>query len=562
MLVYFQFNCTGGWVDYSDSVDMTKFTRELSLDENNDPRKVITGAVNLTGASYVAVYNFLVINPNIYSNSVCVKIIDNTCNNDEYYFKLDNKNLKWCDTDGCSMEFDMVGYEPALDCVKTTPIADNTYGWFDTYGPFNHPRYRYCDSFKPTGLFAFILGIAAILNLLIAFVNAFIYILQPVFPSLQPFNSLTNILGGCELAWPAPYIRTYVDNVCNICGLTADITTMPVFYDLWNPLQPVVQNPYYYATLLTAYTKKGVSANGNKTYIYNNAPSWTLRTFLSKIKLLWNARYFIHNNKVYFHRKDKIGELIWGASPVIDFSTGTDADFLTEGVCFEWNGDGKVKRLYFQYKNDMSDSIGNELRNRFNGEYIDTSGNPNYTDMIDEDAEFGCASFVGDLNDSNYDSVLTLFVASAGGSSGPLKTQGDTLELPKILIHDAVSPLLDARVIKTSYVPYINLASMQDDDNVYGNFNPNTGAFYNWPMSFSPDMNVINRNLWQWHEIDKPSPDKRTNIGFQFKITYCCGFNTLNLYQKVKFKDGYYGEINEILFDHENRSINVKGNLI
>lgn len=563
MKIELQLNCTGGWVDYTKWVNITKLTRELSLDENDDPQKEQTGTIELFGDAYTFVANNLISGPNMYSNSMCIRITDDACTGYQYFFKIDNKNLKWCDDNGCSMEFEMQGYEPELDCVRNTAISDNTNGVFDEYGAYTHPRFRYCDVTKPTLFFAWIMYFANIFDLLVNFVNTVIYILQVVFPSLQPFNNPSNLLGGCNRAWPSPYLRTYIDNVCTICGLTANATTAPPLYSLTNPFTPAEGNQYYYATLLTAYTKKGVSVNGNKLYIWNNRPSWTLDAFLGHLKGLWNARWFVNNGKVYFHRKDKIGELIWGNTPVLDFTTD-DAKKLLQGVCYMWNGQGKVKRLYMKYGNDSSDAIGNELLNRFNGEFLDTSGNPNYTEKIErENGQFGAQSYVRDLNDSLYDWILINAVSDANtGIVGPLKTTTDTCNLAKVIIHNSATPLLDARALATPYAPYQTLPEFQDDDNFVNSLTPLTGYVYNYPMSFSPQQAGINNNLWQYHYIDAPSPNKKTNIAFEFTLQYCCEFGNLNIYQKVKMKNGDIGEISSVTYDHFNRTINVKGNLI
>lgn len=565
MIIELQLNCTGGWMDYSKWVNITRLVRESSLTTDNDPQKVQTGTIELFGDAYTFVEANLISGPNMYSNSMCIRVTDDVCSGDQYYFKIDNRNLKWCDDQGCTMEFEMQGYEPELDCVRHTTIADNTNGWFDEYGPFDHPRFRYCDVIKPTLFFAFIMALSNIVDLLIVGVNGAINALNSFLPglNLQPISLLGNALSGCKRAFPSPFIRTYIDNVCNVCGLYADNTTIPVFYDLFNPLQPVLTNPYYNATMLTAYTKKGVDANGNKTYIRNNQPSWTFDVFLSKLKKLWNARWFIHNGKVYFHRKDKIGELIWGSTPVLDF-TGDDAKKILNGVCFSWNGEGKLKRKYMKYGTDSTDAIGNEVLNRFNGQYLDTSSNPNYTEAEEiANDDFGTASFVNDLNDSEYDWwLMSSFYGMQLGTKGPLKTTTDTCALAKIIIYDDSTPILDARAVSSNYYVYVGLLAFLNDNYYYNQINPYNGWYYNSPMSFDPLQNTLGRNLWQYHEIDVPSDDKKTNIAFEFTIQYCCEFNNLNIYQKVVMKNGDIGEISSVIFDHYNRTINVKGNLL
>jgi len=556
MKVELQFNCTGGWLDYTDSSDLTRFTRELSLDQNKDPKKVLTGTIAFFGDAYTAVYAHLISSVNMYSNSVCIRVTDNTCTGYVYLFKIDNKNLKWCDDECCEMQFDMAGIEPELDCIRNTPISDNTNHVFDQFGPIVHPRFRYCDVFKPTLLFAFLMSLASFVDMVLLVLIPIIAFLNALGANINWQNPVGNALSGCTRAWPAPFISTYIYNPCNICGLNVDASTAPIFFSTTNPLSPLNPNEYYYATLLTAYTKKGVPVNGTQSYIPNNAPSWTLTKFLSIIKPIWNARWFIWNNKVYFHRKDLIGGLIWGNTPVIDFTTESDKANLIEGVCFEWNGEGKPKRIYMDWQKDATDAIGNEVMNRFRGEYLDTSGNPNYTEAIDmEVREISTSGFVGDSSDSQYDNVLTQSLSLS--VVGAIKATTDTLQLAKIVCYDPTTSFADAKTMKVLGSSYWSLPEFQDDDN-----SPLFTYYYNYPMSFSPDQNGLSLNLWQYHAIDAPSPDKKTNIAFQFKLNYCCDYGTLNIYQKVKMKDGSIGEIEYVQFDHENRSITVRGNLL
>lgn len=562
MKVELQLNCTGGWVDYSNYTDITRFTRELSLDQNNDPRKQVTGTIAFFGSAYTFVYAQLINSVNMYSNSICVRVTDNVCTGEEYLFKIDNKNLKWCDDEGCEMTFDMAGYEPQLDCIRNTPISDNTNHDFDQFGPIVHPRFRYCDVFKPTLVFGFLMALAGIVDTLIIVINALVWVLNSVLGlGLTPIGSLQALLSGCTRGWPSPFIRTYIDNVCAQCGATADASTMPVFYDVWNPLQPITNNPYYYATLVSAYTKKGVPMNGSQSYIPMNAPSWTLTRFLSILKPVWNARWFIINNNIFFHRKDLIGNLIWGSTPVLDFTTASDKANLIEGVCFEWNGEGKPHRLYYSWKEDSTDAVGNEVLSRFRGQFLDTSGNPNYIEAIDTIVEeFGACGFLFDGNDSQYDEI-------AGATFGPspkgsIKTTTDTTACAKIVCYDPASDVTDARALYAQYTAYSGFVGFEDDDPAASSTLPLNCIVPNYPMSFAPDQNTLNRNLWQWHEIDQPAPDKKTNIAFEFKLNYCCTYAPLNLYQKVKMKDGSIGEIDYVQFDHETRTITVKGNLL
>lgn len=568
MKVELQLNCTGGWVDYTNSVNINKLVRELSLNAENDPIKEQTGSIEVYGDAYQFISTYLISSVDMYSNSMCVRITDSVCTGEQYLFKIDNRNLKWCDDEGCTMQFEMQEYDTQLDCARLTAIADNTNNLFDQFGPIVHPRFRYCDVFKPLGFLVFLLTLASVVDLIINFINNTLIAAINLIPGVNvpTIGTLGPALQGCRLSFPAPFISTYITNVCNLCGLTADQTTAPIFYSTTNPLEPSLSNPYYYATYLTAYAKRGVPINGTQSYIYANRPSETLTVFLGQIKKLWNARWFIYANKVYFHRKDLIGNLIWGATPALDF-TGADAKKIITGTCFNWNGEGKTKRIYITYGKDATDAVGNETLNRYNGEYIEPSTNPNYTEAVEvQNNGFGSATFVDDANDRLYDDQISNVVAGNLAQPATLKITADTLAIGKILIYDNATSFNNAKTLSWDYADYANLTDFQSDDVPI----PIGYVYPNYPMSFSPEQNSIpapnpasnNRNLWQYHTIDVPSPSKKRNIAFEVKLQYCCEFSTLNLYQKVVMKNGDIGEINSVTFDHYERTITIKGNLI
>lgn len=570
MTVEFSLNCSGSWTDYSKCVDVTSLKVTKDLDENNDPRKSITGDIETFGDAYNFLVTNLIDSPNLYSNSVCVRITDDLCAGNVMNFKLETKNLKWCDNDECRLKMNLVEYNPTIDCVKNTVISDNTNGEFQTYPVSGtpHPRFRYCDVMKPTFLFGlivtfinsvdfFILSLNLLINPLLVVINAFFG------TSFAGIPYVANSALGCNLAHPAPFVRTYIDNVCNICAnITADDTSDIPFHD------PV--SIYYNTCLLTAYTTKGVAASGTKDYIEANRPSWTLFDLLSKIKNPFNARWFLKdigggNYKLHFARKDLLGAQLWGASPSIDVSsTGADYGNLLGNVCYSWNGQGKPSRINMKYSQDPGDNIGNELLCRFNGEYI-PAANPNYNTPIEKlTSDFAAGSFVLDGKDTLWDANLVQAVGTvlAGFDyAGTLKTQGDTLSLAKLIIWDDSTDIEDARPVEDLWSTYSALPGFVNDEGAFTPISATELRNFNYPMSFDPDAWALNNlNLWGFNQIDKPANDKKTNIAFDFKLQYCCQYTSIELYMSCLFSSGDEGEINYIEYDYAKREVTIKGN--
>jgi hypothetical protein len=569
MQVGFSLNCSGTFTDYTDFVDVTALKMTKSLDEQNDPQKSITSDIECYGDAYTFIRTNLLDSVNLYSNSICVQVTDDDCGN-VFQFKIETKNLKWCDGDICKISMALVEYNPVIDCVKNTVISDNTNGEFQDFPVSGnpHPRFRYCDVIKPTFLFGFIITFVNAVSALLASINFVLLVtFGPIINTINaffgtsyaipaipdPFSSIV----GCNRLYPAPFVRTYIDNVCNLCGVTVDDTTDTIFHE--------VTSNYYNTALLTAYTTKGVKDTSTKDYIINNRPSWTLFDLMSKLKIPFNGRFFFKNNlDLHFARKDLIGVQLWGATPTVDVSdTGADNTNLLGNVCYQWNGDGKPSRINMKYSADISDNIGNELLSRFNGEYL-SPANPNYNTPVEKvTPDFGAQSFVLDGKDTVWDANLVNAIGPmlAGFSyDGVLKTQGDTLQLAKLIIWDGIS-MTDSRPFSDAWIPYLALPAFADDD---GGFFPVSASDlfnYNFPYSFDPDADLISSgNLWQFHNIDIPTASKKTNISFEYKLQMCCAYMSLELYMSTQFNTDE-GEINYIEYDFARREILIKGNL-
>lgn len=569
MQVGFSLNCSGTFTDYTDFVDVTALKMTKSLDEQNDPQKSITSDIECYGDAYTFIKTNLIDSVNLYSNSICVQVTDDDCGN-IFQFKIETKNLKWCDGDICKISMALVEYNPVIDCVKNTVISDNTNGEFQDFPVSGnpHPRFRYCDVIKPTFLFGFIITFVNAVSALLASINFVLLVtFGPIINTINaffgtsyaipaipdPFSSIV----GCNRLYPAPFVRTYIDNVCTLCGVTVDDTTDTIFHE--------VTSNYYNTALLTAYTSKGVKDTSTKDYIINNRPSWTLFDLMSKLKIPFNGRFFFKNNtELHFARKDLIGVQLWGATPTVDVSdTGADNTNLLGNVCYQWNGEGKPSRINMKYSADMSDNIGNELLSRFNGEYL-SPANPNYNTPVERvTPDFGAQSFVLDGKDTVWDANLVNAIGPmlAGFNyDGVLKTQGDTLQLAKLIIWDGIS-MTDSRPFSDAWIPYLALPAFADDD---GGFFPVSASDlfnYNFPYSFDPDADLISSgNLWQFHNIDIPSASKKTNISFEYKLQMCCAYMNLELYMSTQFNSDE-GEINLIEYDFARREILIKGNL-
>ena len=112
--IYLSLNCDGVWIDYSQYATMQGFKRTVSLNENNDPSRSIGSDIEVFGDAYNFIYDNLILSSDRYSNRICIKYIDITCANDEYFFKVENENIRWCDNNSCQIVLSLIEDNPKV----------------------------------------------------------------------------------------------------------------------------------------------------------------------------------------------------------------------------------------------------------------------------------------------------------------------------------------------------------------------------------------------------------------------------------------------------------------
>lgn len=573
----------GAFVDYSDSVVLDKLDIEKSLDANNEQRRNIGGSITATGDAYTLLYFSLFFSPNRYSSEVRCRITLEDCSSREYYFTIDSSSLDFCDNQGCIMQFTLIEENELLDCVDNFLISDDWQGWFnddtDASSPTRYPRYRYCDVTRPYALMAYILIMFQFVDFAINIWNTIFGLIFSIIPGTPPsIPTISSLVLGCNRVHPAPFIRTYTDNVCDYCTnigspIVSDATTNPIFYD--------ISSRYYNLTHLFAPFRKGFRVAGTlptigetEHFIVDNKSTWTLRNLYRQLSEVFNGRYFIHNNKFFFDRKDLIGTRIWGASPTVDL-TGDDAEYLDETVCYSYNGEPKLRRLYVKYSQDGTDREGDLAGARFSNESFDATS-PNYKGFLERQFNFSPQIYTYDGIDTVYDSLYHALAINKNSPDyeGVLKLSSDITRLGKLIVWDGDSPTIGvAKSIGALYSSF-NLSEWQNDDgtvwypppNFFGIWSsilsPVTFNARNYPMFTSEVQNSLYPNLWEFHKIDMPDPDKKTNISFTFKLNLCCNYFDLDMYQKVQLDASNVGEINYVKISLLDNSVEVKGNLI
>lgn len=549
---------------------------------------------------------------------------------DDYVIKTDG--ISYCDSDLCNVEVALKQKDDLYTCIYSTLITDNHLGMFS--GNYQHPRFSYCNEFRPVILLSILFAIMNIVFFLLwiiytvvfpiwwalyQFINAINTILDGI-ASAIPGNqdwSVGNIprpdtpgdvmdemvdlyvdLFGCGKEHPAPLIRDYIRNVCSKCGITITEESIPLFF------KPSSQ--YYNLTMLSAEVKKGADKDNNIFWIPDNDPLLTLDMLLDKLKIIFNAKWFIKNNILYFDRHDKFDNDTF----LYDFN-GADKKLLLEGICYAWNEEKKPAYSRAGYSVDALDVLTTDCLRRYNDivEYNTPVINPMLEGSDNRiSSDFAPTRFRGDGVYKDYVSQTMQATGIANTVIGiiglvwhnqvkqkmkefseAIIMQNHTALLPKLIIWNGQSKRAARAVssyeFNTSNMPIpntvynINNLSYQtanQGDETYDNYYNKNNRLINYPMYFDA---MFKGNLWDFHQIDDPRFNPPTNKTFELSIPLCCEDVTklgilnnsggVNLERKVKVNGGTFyqdGVIKDISLNFSpdgklGRHIKIKGKI-
>lgn len=525
------------------------------------------------------VRHWIVDHPQASINTMLVRITDTLCNKSWGVWKVSADNVEWCDGDTCKLEVSLVQYIPELNCLQNVLISDNHREWFPKDGvpggkidpttglpnaTWIHPRFRYCDDIKPQllqnflaalaqavvgAVFSFVAPILAIASLLQDLINA-------VFGSgtvdfaddletelSEVFADITQNFIGCNKLHPAPLVRNYFINACSRCGVEFSSSIFNDF-SIDNPIRAL-----YNTVMLYAPVAKGVDdSETTKDWIYANRPIFTAPMLAYAMKDIFNAKYKLEDRVFYFDRRDKFPEEI-----VFDFTDPEDFALISGHICY--NIDNKQKTPIsreVKFANDEHDQSGNEALHRYNDIYnwftennptvsVDPLVDPNVAKYEGNEVlqipEFSVARFAND----GVDRKLVLSVSGGIFSEltewvdGTLLLSSDFTGKAKLIVWDGFNPPdEDPEAHKPVKAEFALDDYVVPDDWTSDWIVQSPGATgyycYNYPMFFD-HTNALGStlasnggrwNLFNMHEIDRPTTGDLKNLFFKVTLELCC----------------------------------------
>lgn len=551
-------------------------------DEAGALAKSFTGELTFYDQGMTYLKTKLIDDPLGFSKEVKVRIFDDCCHGTPVFTGvIQGKAIDW-QWPICSITANVVEEKPEINCIKSTMIWDGFNGFLSRqFIPI-----RYCVEMRPEFIQYVILYLAFIVNVLfisvmipiiavILVIFSIIYVICSLIDLIcdipligcdgpdcntgfsNPAVAINNIVAAfqeineqiipCGRFHPSPYVRDYVLNVCQKCGLTFQSSILN------DP-----SSDYYNTVMVAAQVKKGRGKNDTDfTLIGDNKPVETLETLLENYLMpLFTADYRIVNGVLIFERED----FFQATSTWIDTEALLiSGDLINDEVEFSWIDDPRPAFGRFEYPPDAVDYMGNEARTRWN-ELVDWNVpySPSQSGAHMVPLPLGAARFRQDGIDTD---VFTHFQTVLGGVINAIFFGAFDNYDRALLINQGI-------FFNYKFLIY-NPASGSDgeirhdypDSFTGGPVDGASNERFNYPYWF---VEGRDRNLYSnFHYINDPRLPGTTQFNFKFSFRFTCDqlqdfdfSKTVRLLQGGVVKNG---QVNEIQPDFTNRIISVSG---
>ena len=546
-------------------------------DETGDRAFSFTDDLTFRGDDYRYLYAKLKTSPTALDNKVVLSFIDDCCSqNRTYEFWLTYNTLNWCEN-SCELTVSAVEKSIAQEqytCLKNTLIHDDRFGFKSK----QHPRMSYCDELRPNWLgdmmiilvlalytaFLTMRPVIALVALIIDAINFIININNNIIntinglpggpyldtvdpidldgdPSTTTFQQFSSFIDGllalgvgCGKKHPSPLVRDYIENVCQVCGLSFSSSILN------NP-----NNEYYNLVYVNAPIHKGVPEGDNTTYwVDENAPILSGLQFLDQLVIPFNAKFEIVNSTLIFERKDYFVP----KTPWIDLTTYDPSKI--KSICWKWSAKNRPSYAVLKYQKDAINTTGNEAIDRW-GDTIEWN-NPyssNQKGAYEPIMPFAACRFRDDGIDRDvltfYEGQPTLNTLILRYKNAMIMNQHNSY-LPMLIIWDGVSKG-NAFANKFTNIYHPGLAG------VVG-----ANQYYNYPMWFKEGYpgNLYDR----FQYIENPRISGYQGLDFEAVVEYDCDLlNNIDIDGVVKTLEGDSKGPTRVTIDHKTKLLTIKG---
>ena len=386
----------------------------ITLRRNDESGAVVFGygtALVFTGVDAQYIKNVLVSDPLSCQNFLYIHLIEDCCTPaKDFKFLLSSQNIEWCEND-CTITGNLTEYTDdnrLYQCVKSTLVSDN-YVHSGLFAEFpagtrfqdkHHPRVANCNELRPAWWHEVVLILGIMIELIyftivpiVALISAIINLISilsalingtqwtaandAMVQYMQWKSELDNWLTNCGHYHPSPFVRDYISNVCEKCGLSWSSTILG-------------HNDYWRMVYWNAPSGKGPREDENYNWLKSNDPNLSLAQFLDQLNTVFNAEWRIINGHLYFEQaiyfKNQSPWLVW-----------QNLDPAVSTLCWKWSKVTKPAYGDFSYAEDAIDSIGNEAKDRYN-DIVEWNSPPSpvQSGVLKVEVPFGAARFRND----------------------------------------------------------------------------------------------------------------------------------------------------------------------
>jgi hypothetical protein len=544
--IYLNGTLITGRIDGLDNLDVT-------ITQNSDSGSVETAFTNeleFYDDGYAILKAVLIDDPNAFSNEVEIKIYDDCCAQSNLFLDaafigaIRADAIDWCEPI-CSIKANAVKKNAAYDCIQSKMIWEG-----DEFLSTQWIKLRYCVAFKPDVLLYFMFIVYFFVNIIL-FIPGIISSLA----GSEWWSNLNARMILCSWYHPSAFVRSYVQNVCDKCGL--------------NFKSSILNDPgseYYNTLLFAAQVRKGYKPGSiDGKLIAQNLPVETLETLMKNhLMPLFNAKYWIVGNDFIFERKDYFDSSnVWIDAEQLY----NDGLIIDNSICYSYLGDERFAFASYSYGLDGVDIESHEAKSRFD-KIIEWNDPPSPTQKGQKEVQFlSCqARFRNDyIEDDAYSefaesSIIDTFFAFQFSNSDKMMLMAQhTCTSYKFLIWDGVSVNM-GRINRGAPADFRDFRVDGDSGNLYP-VNPPNESVFNYAFVFREEYPG---NLYsEYHYIDNPRLNVTRKFRFNFEFSFSCDqLNNFDFSKPVRlFKNNtiVFGEVTELRVDYLKRTIRVTG---
>jgi hypothetical protein len=440
-----------------------------------------TGELTFYFEAYNIIRDLIITNPAPHLVKIPITIWTDECPEIPFVGFVEGANVSWCEisADGvaCSAKAAIIdGSADAekLACLKNTIIWDRLPKFGEQTisageDTFRQSRYlTYCIEYRPRALAEIVMifymiqrtiltPVVFVIALIISVINAMITAINtiPLVPNIplidfdgnddtgafQEMKNLlelaNNLVTGCGAKHKTPFVHSYIQNVCDICGLTLNSS--------------ILSPGGYYHNLMRldapAYHTQPGASNPQIENSYNDQkPNLNAGQFLDEMRQNLNWDWWIEGSVLRIEPAGDVQGLVW-----VTQGDGT----VIKSFCIETTDETIKAYGVYEYSQDSADAASNEVRLDWGGiNDWNTPPNDVQRGALQRDLIYSAALF---RKDNQGDSTLPIdktfynnSVAFPNLASWPrvmLLSKGVSSQ-PKLLMWDGTSPQDNARVLR------------------------------------------------------------------------------------------------------------------